>query len=365
MRILCVSQNLPAETDPVALALAAIPGNEVLSATQQKHAAKHPAIARMFLRKCDSAKFEKNYLGFVSGALRTARYACSAFSAAANGGFIPDMILSCSSNGAGFALRQAFPEAFIVCFSDSKLGILRPRGRDLFEARLAVQQKQFCESDLAFIDFPGQAEDLRCCQALAFPPSVDTVFYRPEDGAAPCVTIMAGALETKALAGTWNFCLSLLRKKTDIRIRILAENSLKDLRWREIQEGRGEESPRIRAEYRPSQESWLAMLRESSAVLCLAADVAIARRLLEAMSCEKTIIVAENSLPFVKPGENCLQLPKAKQADFVLDVAARAPHLSPVGKLARQTVLAGFDQSIALPKLLDRIRSEYGKQCQG
>lgn len=364
MRVLCVSQNLPAETDPIALALAAVPGIEVLSATQQKHAARHPGLARMFLRKCDSAKFEKNYFGFIAQATRTAQDAASAFKMAAQGGFIPDIILSCSSNGAGFALRQAFPEAFIVCMADSKLCALRPRGSEIFEARRAIQQKQFCEAELAFMDFPCQAEELCGCEAEVIPPSVDTGFFSPCEmpQSSPEITLMAGALQQNALEGTWKFCLALLREDPDIRIRVLAENSLNDFRWFDnIDALPGDEARRIRPVYKPSLEEWRNMLRECGAVVCLSSDVASCRRLLEAMSCAKAVLVAENTLPFVKTGGNCLPLPRKGAVEFALETAKMINPHPQIGARAREDVLAGHDQEKIVPKILERISREHEK----
>lgn len=345
------------------MALAAIPGNEVLSASQQKHSAKHPQIARMFLRKCDSAKFEKNYFGFISQAVKTAQDACSSFRAAARGGFIPDIILSCSSNGIGFALRQAFPDAFIVSMADSKFGLLLPRGRELYEARLCIQQKQFCEANLGFVNFPGEARELFCRDMEVRLPFVDADLYRPGEGKGqkPVITIMAGALDNRALLNVWALCLALLRKSPDLHIVVLAENSLKDFRWREQIASLGADAERISAEYWPSTGKWLEIIQESRAVLCLSADSAVCRRVLEAMSCQKVLIVGANSLPWLEPGQNCLPMPEKNAAKLLCHAINNIGQFSAIARGARKTVVPKYAQNRILPGIINRILTEYGK----
>lgn len=382
MRVLCIGQNFPGELDPLARELAKSPDNAVFMAClRQKRNVSLPNVRRIILKKCNSARFDRSYLGCWSLALNTAKNAADAYMAAPRTDFYPDIILACASNGIAFPLPQIFPKAFMVSYADTKLADFPICGPGLYEARRICQETQFMQSALGFIRYPEQAAQFSFAgpaRPRLLPPMADAAFFAPAQGeiaaygdfpkGAELIAILSGALRERPLRIFWSQLAELLQARPGCHICLLAEGGLQGWRWEEFAEKLPEKSrKRLRLEYAPDNGEYRAILHAASLILCLNADYTVGQRLLEAMSCEKLLLVGLNNLSFLKPGRDCLDFGMfSKQS--LMDMAAscfsgrQTRELAAIKHNARQKVLAEFDQEKILPGHLEFLLGELGKR---
>lgn len=305
MRILCVSQNYPAELADVAAYLAK--GHMVFAASLRHPRQEHPAgTRRIILKRCDQSKFEKNYLGYLALAVRAAQNCQSAWQALADSDFSPGLVLACASNGLALGLRQRFPGAFLAVYADTKMPALLARSRQLHAARRQIESIAFSEADARFSAFAGAESG---CASL--PLMTDCGFFckgpkRPGRQAIVC----AGGEGAATIAAIWRECLRFLAINRDWSVAVLLENSLRDFPWRERAAGLPAGlARRMRLCVQPTREEWRDILRESALLFCPRADSAIQGRLLAAMACQLPVAGGEDRGAPLPPGSSLLPWP--------------------------------------------------------
>lgn len=302
MRILCVSQNYPAELADVAAYLAK--SHMVFVASLRHPRQEHPAgTRRIILKRCDQSRFERNYLGYLALGVRTAQNCATAWQALIDSDYAPDLILACASNGLGLGLRQRFPDSFISVYADTKMPALLARSRELHAARKQIEGIGFSEADARFAAFAWLGGG-----AQVLPLMIDCEFFcrgaqNPQRQAIVCT----GGASCATIAEIWQECLRFLAVRRDWTVAILLENSLRDFPWRErVAALPASLGQRIRLCVQPTREEWRDSLAQSLIVFCPRADSAIMGRLLAAMACEVPVAGSADAAAPLPPGARLL-----------------------------------------------------------
>lgn len=364
MRVLCITQNLPGELEPVASGLAADPQNMVfMAALRQSRNVSLPGVRRIILKKCNASRFEKNYLGYCNLALANAGNAARSF-ASLEAEYYPDMALVCASNGIGFAVPQIFPRAFMVSYADTRLLDFPVCGHGFYDSRLMIQKTQLMQSDLGFIRDPFQQRQLKGLDRSGLhylPPMVDTEFFKPDEAreqTEPAFVVASGSIAEKQLAIFWNQLGELLKKMPACRVALLAEGGLQGWRWEEMARALpGQARERVTIEYSPLKADYLRILRQADFLLCLACDMSVSQRILEAMSAGTLVVAGASRLDYLHAGRNVLAfhmfenrtVPGMASAVFK---RSRDAEITMIKEEARKTALR-FDQKRILPGHID------------
>ena len=128
MRILFLNYTFPGPLGTMAASLAALPGNEVLFASEYgRRDFSLPGVKRVLLKKPKDRKkavasistpaLDAGERDWTMAYLRGRATASSLMGVLAEG-FEPDMVILSGSMGNGLFVRNLFPEAFLVGYAD-------------------------------------------------------------------------------------------------------------------------------------------------------------------------------------------------------------------------------------------------------
>lgn len=354
MRILCVFQNIPDELDAIALKLAE-KHTVFIASYRSGQGFPGSGIKRLVLKNCSRAKFEKNYLGYLDLMLKNARSAQASWQALRDTDNVPDLVLSCSTNGASFCLPQFFPESFLVSYADNRLGNLLVRSPELYAARKLTQDIQFSCSNLCFARFPCQKSGT-CARSGILPLFVDTDFYAPSQESGEKIVVAGGSLREEEILSLCRLVVSILSARTTCSVLVAAENSMRRFPWEQWAATLPRDiSGRIRVEYAMLPETWKKELLCSSFIYCPKPDAAIGRRLLEAMSCGKCILADSLEHACFQNDKKIPGLISIPSPKTILDALSEPESLEIFREPARQYVLKNHDQKIILTRHIKAI----------
>lgn len=357
MRILCVSQQLPGPLSPIAALLAKNGDNTVLMASMRHRAHATPeAVRRVVLKKCNVEKYEKNYIGYLELAMRTAQNAANAWDALLADGFSPDLILACATNGTAFSLCHKFCDSFIVNYADASLANLARNKSGILEARQFISDIQMKECHLR-VEYGAQSgEHAGDGSALSMPCCVDLEFFRPAQAAGQkSLLVFCGAMPHFNLNAVLDYLGRLLRDDPSVHIALLAANALQPVAAPDFLARYPEAvRSRIKVLNNLQPDEWLVRIQESAAAICLGLDACSMPAFLQIMACGLPIGVSQSEkapgalLPFT--------FALAEKPDSWAASIARAMEKgNPMSAQARQILYKTCDQAKILPAHLERI----------
>lgn len=392
MRILFVSNYFPGELGPLARQLAAMPGNEVLFASnRQRKDFALDGVRRVRLKNYPAlfGDAPPSVPRLWAEAVRRGGGGLHSLLALRDSWGVPDMVFASVAGGASLFATQAFPRAFCVAYAETGLKNLALVPDGVRQAWALLQSLLFLQSELCFAFsewqkrlFPRQMRE----SILVVPPCVDAAVFSPQaarpwaddaDGGAhgSLLTLDGLGLDSAELLALLRLGREVLVALPGCRVVFLAENG----RLREAVETVAAAWPgncrrRFAAYNSLPFERYRDLLAASSLVICAGGGEAAARIMLEVMSCERLLMVPAprvGAVNFLRPGVNMLELPfdgsgaasgrmlsgRAALA-AVLPVLAQCGRsgytgeLSAVARMARRNVLAHFDQAVVVPRHL-------------
>ena len=139
VRILFLHNNFPAQFRDLAPALAAIPGNEVVFATQEE-SRELPGVRKVRWDPTARLGRAHNYLNELDNAVLHGQGFFRLALALRRQGFVPDVVYGHSGWGSTMFVKDAYPEAKLISYFD---WYYRARGAngDFFPERLSSIQK--------------------------------------------------------------------------------------------------------------------------------------------------------------------------------------------------------------------------------
>lgn len=374
MRIFFISNYFPGELGPLARALAAAPGNEVLFASnRQRKGFAFPGVRRVRLKNAPLfGEGEPAVPGLWEEAVRRGAWGLRSLLALRDSWGAPDIVFASLAGGAALFAPQAFPGAFLVAYAETGLKNFSLQPAEARTAWILLQSPLFLQAQLRFAISEGQRRlfprPLRETIHLV-EPCVDTeIFSRAAaqpwfEGAtagadAPLLTLDATGLDGAPLAALLRLGHAVLRELPDCRVVILTENG----RLREALDmaaGAWTDDCRHRfAAYNSLPfERYRDLIAASTLVVCPGQGDAAERAMLECMSCE-TLLMARPDANFLRPGVNMLELPPREPLAAVLAPLRARPRNgapTPQGRSARCTVLAHFSEATVAPSHLAEV----------
>lgn len=355
MKILFISQNLPGQMEPIAREFARDPSNMVLMASMRHRSQAPPfPIRRIMLKKCNVEKYEKNYIGYLELAMRTAQNAGSAWKSMLNDNIYPDLICISASNGIAFGLNEFFPDSLKVSYFESSL--LASADNGLTAARHLIQEQQFKESDLIYARNEEQLQDLPAgLTARMLPAFTDTAWFAPSKTPGRDILLYCGLKPALNLNRLLEDLATWMQSNPGVRLRIIAENALQPAARPAFTERFNPDvRDRIEIVRAASREAWRDILAKSAICICAGADAWPEQRLLDTMSAGVCIATA-NASQLLQPSLNCLHPPGKQKAWLgLLDMAARG-ELADTGLKGREYVKARHAEAAILPRHIDEL----------
>ena len=388
MRILFVNHVFPGIFGPLAAALAAEPGNEVLFASiYSKRDFTLPGVRHMVLppvrgdRGSRSGKNAHTDAGMaLNVALNVGRQSLRAFLRLRESGFVPDMVLAFSGEAAALYWEEAFPEAFRVSWNDGESALPGHAARGSGLTRHLLQCRQALGSDLAVSLTAGLRSlfDLRLKGGADLPFAVDTSLFSPGAVSArelpgpertPDEVVIYGvgghSLADDALPGRM---AALLDARPHCHIFLLCGSPALAEAWAEIRADMPQRE-RLHLPGGLSLAAYRTLLRAARLlVIPHAGDISPAL-MLETMSCGTPVL-----LPGDLPASSLLQAGR----DILLAegpcpepaLLANAPLLEAAGRHARQAVLNSFDRSVVIGRQVRFLQEAWaawrdGAACVG
>lgn len=373
MRILFISNYFPGDLGGLARLLAASANNDVLFASNRQRAGfTLPGVRRIRLKsypplfggdKKSASLIWNDVLTRGTGVLPTLQSVSRSWGK-------PDIVFASMAAGAAFFARQAFPDAYLVTYTESGLknhSLLSPGMRD---AWTLIQATLFMQANLGFAfseeerrTFPRQIQgDIRLV-----PPSVDTeIFSRSsakpwfvetaDIGEVPqLLTLNAIGVEGDQLEEIMTIAHAVLKESSHCRICILTENrsradvleamcSLWPANWRQ----------RLFIYHSLPFLRYRDLIAASSLLVSPGYNEGSTRLLLQAMSCETLIMAKAETADFLKPGVNMLEFPIARPEKAVLSTLKSLTALGnslafPEAQIARQYIHAHFSEQVVTP----------------
>lgn len=366
MRILFVNHVYPGIFGPLAAALAAEPGHEVLFASiYSKRDFALPGVRHMVLppvRTDRGGRGAKNAFADAGVALNVAlnvgKQSLRAFFCLRESGFVPDMVLALSGEAAALYWQEAFPEAFRVSWHEGELALPGHAARGSGLARHLLQCRQALGSDLAVSLTPGlrSLSGLRLTAGADLPLAVDTHLFSPGEVAARDLPAPAGPEEEIVLYGVGGHSLAdadlpgrmaaLLEARPRCRLFLLCGSPALAEDWAE----NCADLPHADRLHLPgglSLPTYRALLRAARLLVIPHAGDLSPALMLEAMSCGTPVLLPDDLPPsrLLRPGRDFLLAEGPCPESALL---ANAPLLEAVGRHARQAVLTSFDRSTVI-----------------
>ncbi|MDR2726425.1 MAG: glycosyltransferase [Deltaproteobacteria bacterium] len=394
MRFLFLHYAFPGPFRYLATYLASLPGNAVVFASEfDRSDLNLPGVRKFILNKPkplarihDPEKATATDLAerdICAAVRRGAATANSLLTLRREQGFVPDIIYASALMGAGFYVRDVFPEALLAVYADwyhtdeehaayslrrSVSGLCYAQAR----VRNLVQINSLLECHL-----PVTAA---ACQRKHFPPGVssrmqvmprgvDTQFYFPGNGGCREKTAInedldlssAGELVTfsgriqesgRGLSYFLRALPRLFNTRPRCRALVLATGSepdrVEELR-REARDLLGQHADRARIVHFARLKEYRSILRASDLHVYLIAPHALSAGVFEAMSCACLVLGVDTEpvREVIRHGENGFLhdfTDYQATADIMADLLDRAPALEPVRQAARHTIVTCYEQ---------------------
>ena len=397
MRILFVSNYFPGDLGPLARALGAESGNEVLFASnRQRRDFALPGVRRVRLKNfpplfddgaATAPRLWEQALARGAGGLRSLHSLRDSWG-------MPDIVFASLAAGAAFFAPQAFPDAFFVTYAESGLKNYSLLPAESRNAWAVMQGALFLQGNLCFAfseEERGQFPPKLRPAIRLLPPCVDTdtfsraaaELWAPGERAAaggadsPLLTLNTIGAGGHALAALLGVARAVLRALPACQVVMLTENKGRShalgtacASWPADWRGRFavyDSLPFLR--YRD-------LLAASSLLVCAGRGETGVRAMLQAMSCETLLMAPADAASFLRPGLNMLALPplwsgapgsaaaegrNGASSGAAITVAAEAvlaalhsrrhtgARPSPQGRTARRNVLAHFSEATVVP----------------
>lgn len=147
MRFLFVSNVISGYLAPILEFIAARPENELIVASERvRKGSEIRGARRVKLKHPDVREKPESIFAYWQMAANTGKLAQQSLETIAESGFMPDIVMACTINGATLGLRDAFPGAFRISYLESR------NEKSLAASRFKRQMQilQTFESDLVF-----------------------------------------------------------------------------------------------------------------------------------------------------------------------------------------------------------------------
>ncbi len=356
VRILFVNHVFPGHLGPLAAAFAADGGHEVkFLSNHTRRDFSLPGVGHVILR---SDERRAGRLTETERALAAGRQALKAFDLLRKNGFVPDLILFASGWEYGLYVRDAFPDAFTVCCSDTVPVIpKRAAGGKLLPPLLQSRLMLTCDLCLSLTAGAPTPWADRLTTAMALPYPVDTAGFA-RASAKPALldgeAVPDGAEVTLFSIADCKSAQQIVRaaeQLTALRPRchavLLCESAARECADEIIR-------PLLSASSRLYLPQTLG-LRDYRNLLCASGLILFDRVpppsvLLEAMSCEVApVLWGDMPASLLQHGENAFSCPQKSNPASFLAALWDDPDLPAVRRQARCTVLEHFRQQDVIP----------------
>ncbi|WP_303236699.1 glycosyltransferase [uncultured Bilophila sp.] len=294
-------------------------------------------------------------------------------------GFVPDMICTTAVMGNAFALRDVFPESFLVVYAEAYARRSPESPATLRRAseriRNLLQLNGLADCDLAVTSTEWQRSrfpEWLSRNMLVLHKCVDTDFFSPESGGKKAgeelVTFSGRGLETSlGLPRLFESLSALFAVRPSCRAVILAsgveQTRLPELRKRLLAE-LGDDAGRVNLCGFSVPELYRLLLRASSLHVYLTTPSMLSLGLFESMSCG-CLVLASDTEPVrevVREGKNgflCGFHSPEDTAGRIAGLLARAPALAPVREAARKTVVELYSLGRTMRENWERLLGGY------